>query len=37
MIMGGTFETPIVEGLLDSDFVEQLKMSGTFNEDSFDR
>lgn len=37
MIMGGTYETPILEGLLDEDFVEQLKLSGTFNEDSFDR
>ena len=37
MIMGGTYETPITEGLLDEDFVEQLKLSGTFNQDSFDR
>lgn len=37
MIMGGTYETPITEGLLDEDFVQQLKLSGTFNEDSFDR
>ena len=37
MIMGGTYETPITEGLLDEDFVQQLKLSGTFNQDSFDR
>lgn len=37
MIMGGTYETPITEGLLDEDFVQQLKLAGTFNEDSFDR
>lgn len=37
MIMGGTYQTPITEGLLDEDFVEQLKLAGTFNEDSFDR
>lgn len=37
MIMGGTYETPITEGLLDEDFVDQLKLSGTYNEDSFDR
>lgn len=37
MIMGGTYETPVTEGLLDQDFVEQLKLSGTFNQDSFDR
>lgn len=37
MIMGGTYETPITEGLLDEDFVDQLKLNGTYNEDSFDR
>ena len=37
MIMGGTYETPVTEGLLNEDFVDQLKLSGTFNEDSFDR
>ena len=37
MIMGGTFETPVAEGLLDEDFIDQLKIQGTFNEDSFDR
>lgn len=37
MIMGGTYETPVTEGLLDEDFVDQLKLNGTYNEDSFDR
>ena len=37
MIMGGTYKTPITEGLLDEDFVEQLKLAGTFSEDSFER
>lgn len=37
MIIGGTYKTPITEGLLDEDFVEQLKLAGTFNEDSFER
>ena len=37
MILGGSYEIPITEGLLDEDFVEQLKLAGTFNEDSFDR
>lgn len=37
MIMGGTYRIPILEGLLDEDFVEQLKTSGTFNDESFDR
>lgn len=35
--MGGTYETPVTEGLLDEDFVEQLKLQGTFNDESFDR
>ena len=37
MILGGTYEVPILEGLLSKDFVNQLKISGTYNEDSFDR
>jgi hypothetical protein len=37
MIMGGTYVTPVKEGLLDEDFVDQLKMQGTFNDASFDR
>lgn len=37
MILGGTFETPVCQGLLDADFVDQLKLAGTYNEDSFDR
>lgn len=37
MIMGGTYETPVKEGLLDEDFVDQLKIQGTYNDDSFDR
>ena len=37
MIMGGTYETPVVSGLLDEDFVEQLRLQGTFNDQSFNR
>ena len=37
MVIGGTYETPVTEGLLDEDFVDQLKLQGTYNEDSFDR
>lgn len=37
MIMGGTFEIPVKEGLLNEDFVEQLQLQGTFNDASFDR
>jgi len=31
MIMGGTYETPITEGLLNEDFIDQLRLQGTFN------
>ena len=37
MIIGGSYQIPVAEGLLDENFVEQLKLAGTFNEDSFDR
>ena len=37
MVMGGTYETPVTEGLLDEDFVDQLKIQGTYNDESFDR
>jgi hypothetical protein len=37
MIMGGTYKTPVAEGLLSQKFVSELKMAGTFNEASFDR
>ena len=37
MIIGGTYQIPVAEGLLDEDFVDQLKLAGTFNQDSFDR
>ena len=37
MVMGGTYETPVKEGLLAEDFVEKLKLEGTFNDSSFDR
>ena len=37
MVIGGTYKTPIVEGLLDEDFVSQLKLQDTYSEDSFDR
>ena len=37
MIMGGTFETPVKEGLLAEDFVDKLRAEGTFNDSSFDR
>lgn len=37
MVLGGTYVTPVVEGLLNEDFVDQLKMSGTYNDASFSR
>ena len=37
MVLGGSFEIPVTQGLLDENFVDQLKLSGTYNEDSFDR
>ena len=37
MVMGGTYETPVTEGLLNEDFVDQLKIQGTYNDESFDR
>lgn len=37
MIMGGTYETPVISGLLDQNFVEQLRLQGTFNDESFNR
>lgn len=37
MIMGGTFDTPVKEGLLSENFVDELKLAGTFNDASFDR
>ena len=37
MIIGGTYETPVKEGLLEEDFVDKLRLEGTFNDSSFDR
>ncbi len=37
MILGGTYRTPVVSGLLDEDFVDQLRLQGTFNDQSFSR
>ena len=36
-ILGGTFATPVKEGLLDKDFVKKLRLESTFNDSSFDR
>lgn len=37
MVLGGSYKIPVAEGLLDKNFVSQLQLSGTYNEDSFDR
>ena len=37
MIMGGTYRIPILVGLLDRDFVKDLKQDSTFNEMAFSR
>ena len=37
IVLGGSWRTPVVEGLLDKNFVRELKMDGTFNEASFER
>lgn len=36
-VMGGTYKIPVAEGLLSESFVNDLKMSDTFNEESFER
>ena len=37
MVLGGTYQIPVKQGLLNEDFVDQLRVQGTYNEDSFDR
>lgn len=37
MIMGGTYRIPVLVKLLDKNFVNDLRMDGTFNESSFER
>lgn len=34
-VMGGTFKIPVIAGLLDKDFIIDLRRDGTFNEVSF--
>jgi len=36
-VMGGTWRVPVAEGLLAKNFVQQLKMDGTYNDSSFGR
>lgn len=37
VIMGGTWRVPVAEGLLAKNFVQQLKLDGTYNDSSFGR
>jgi len=37
IILGGTWRVPVIEGLLDKNFVRDLRMDGTYNESSFER
>ena len=37
MIMGGTWRIPVLEGLLQRNFIDELKLDGTYNEASFER
>lgn len=36
-VMGGTWRVPVAEGLLAKNFVQQLKLDGTYNDSSFGR
>ena len=37
IIMGGTWQIPVAEGLLAKNFIQQLKLDGTYNDSSFSR
>lgn len=37
MVMGGTWEIPVIEGLQPKNFIQNLKLQGSFDEASFDR
>lgn len=37
MVLGGTWRTPVIEKLLSANFIDELKLDGTFNQESFDR
>lgn len=37
IVLGGTWRVPVIEGLLDKNFVRDLRMDGTYNESSFER
>ena len=37
IVLGGSWRIPVLEGLLNKNFVTELKLDGTFNESSFSR
>ena len=37
IVLGGSWRVPVIEKLLDKNFVKELKLDGTFNEASFER
>lgn len=37
IVLGGTWKIPVLEGLQPKNFIQELKMQGTFDESSFDR
>lgn len=37
MVMGGTWRIPVLEGLLQRSFIDELRIDGTYNEASFER
>lgn len=37
IVLGGSWRIPVMEGLQPRDFIQQLRMDGTFNEASFER
>lgn len=37
VVLGGTWRVPVMEGLLNKTFVQELKLDGTYNESSFGR
>lgn len=37
VVMGGTWRVPVAEGLLAKNFIQQLKLDGTYNDSSFGR
>jgi hypothetical protein len=35
--MGGTWRVPVMEGLQPKSFIQEMKLDGTYNDDSFSR